>query len=97
MLIKNYIGHDDVINERSRVTAFVNTDDGLKVQCWEIGNLLPQTQVSRADGSKGTVRQKVMSGNMAVTLFSFSPSVTLFSFGAAGVHSNAIDFRAKPK
>lgn len=87
---------DDPIDQKSQVTAFINTDKGLKVECWSIGDLLPQNQVTRADGSKGTVRRKKMIGNISITLFSFSPSVTLFSFGATGVHSNAIDFRAKP-
>jgi len=87
---------NDPIDQKSQVTAFINTDKGLKVECWSIGDLLPQNQVTRADGSKGTVRRKKMVGNISISLFSFSPSVTLFSFGATGVHSNAIDFRAKP-
>lgn len=87
---------NDPINQKSQVTAFINTDKGLKVECWSIGDLLPQNQVTRADGSKGTVRRKKMVGNISISLFSFSPSVTLFSFGATGVHSNAIDFRAYP-
>jgi len=79
------------------VTAFVNTDDGLKVECWEIGDLLPESQITRADGSKGTVRRKNMASLIGgINLFSFAPSVTIFSFGATGVHSNAVDFRAKP-
>jgi hypothetical protein len=79
------------------VTAFVNTDDGLKVECWEIGDLLPQNHVIPANGLKGNVRRTTLLGNIEITLFSFAPSVTLFSFGAAGVHENAIDFRSKPK
>lgn len=79
------------------MTAFVNTDEGLKVQCWEIGDLLPQTHITRADGSKGTAREMTLAGNIEISLFSFSPSVTLFSFGAEGLHSNAIDFRNQPK
>jgi len=93
-----YKAHDDndPLNQKSRVTAFVNTDEGLKVQCWEIGDFLPSTQVTRADGSKGTVRQQKMAGNIQITLFSFAPSVTIFSFGTDEVHENAVDFRAKP-
>jgi len=87
----------DPLEQKSRVTAFVNTDEGLKVECWQIGDLLPKNQVTRADGSKGTVSQRTLAGNIAITLFSFAPSVTIFSFGATGIHSNAIDFRAKPK
>jgi len=88
---------DDPLDQKSQVTAFVNTEDGLKVECWEIGDLLPQSQVTRADGSKGTVRRKKMANLIGgITLFSFAPSVTIFSFGATGVHSNAVDFRAKP-
>lgn len=90
-----YDDDSDPIDQKSQVTAFINTDKGLKVECWAIGDLLPQNQVTRADGSKGTVRRKML-GNLSITLFSFAPSVTIFSFGATGVHSNAIDFRAKP-
>ena len=97
LLTKARIDDSDPIDQKSQVTAFINTDKGLKVECWAIGDLLPQTQVTRADGSKGTVRRKKMVGNISITLFSFAPSVTIFSFGATGVHSNAIDFRAKPK
>ena len=97
LLTKARTDDTDPIAQKSRVTAFVNTDEGLKVQCWELGDLLPQNQITRADGSKGTVSGRRMAGNMEITLFSFAPSVTLFSFGATGMHSNAIDFRAKPK
>jgi len=79
------------------VTAFINTDEGLKIECWEIGDLLPEDQVTPANGLKGTVRRTNIAGNIGITLFSFSPSVTIFSFGATGVHDNAIDFRAKSK
>lgn len=87
---------NDPLSQKSRVTAFINTDEGLKVECWEIGDLLPQNQVTREDGSKGTVNSWTLAGNLEITLFSFAPSVTIFSFGASGMHSNAIDFRAKP-
>jgi len=87
---------DDSIEEKSRVTAFINTAEGLKVQCWEIGDLLPQNQVTRADGSEGTVRRKKMESGISVALFSFPPSSTIFRLGTTGVHNNAIDFRAKP-
>jgi len=87
----------DPLDQKSRVTAFVNTDDGLKVECWEIGDLLPQSQITRADGSKGTVHRKNMASLIGgITLFSFAPSVTIFSFGATGVHNNAVDFRSRP-
>lgn len=85
----------DPINQNSRVTAFVNTDEGLKVQCWEIGDFLPDSKAKRAGGSKGAMRATRLAGNIQITLFSFAPSVTLFSFDA-DIHSNAIDFRAKP-
>ena len=98
LLTKACIDDNDPIDQKSRVTAFVNTDEGLKVECWEIDDLLPQNEVvTRADGSKGTISRRNMAGNIAITLFSFSPSVTIFSFGATGIHSNAVDFRAKPK
>lgn len=93
MLTNFGIDESDPINQNSRVTAFVNTNEGLKVQCWEIGDFLPE---SKASGSKGAMRATRLAGNIQITLFSFSPSVTLFSFDA-NVHSNAIDFRAKPK
>ncbi|MCJ1421672.1 hypothetical protein MMC32_008038 [Xylographa parallela] len=91
-----YDDDSDPLDQKSQVTAFVNTDEGLKVECWEIGDLLPKNQVMRADGSKGTISQKKMAGNIQITLFSFAPSVTIFSFGASEMHSNAVDFRAKP-
>ncbi|MCJ1433325.1 hypothetical protein MMC27_002685 [Xylographa pallens] len=91
-----YDDDSDPLDQKSQVTAFVNTDEGLKVECWEIGDLLPKNQITRADGSKGTISQRKMEGNIQITLFSFAPSVTIFSFGASGMHSNAIDFRAKP-
>ncbi|KAK4501661.1 hypothetical protein PRZ48_007470 [Zasmidium cellare] len=74
---------NDPISQTSRVTASVNTDDGLKVQCWEIGGASP-------------VRATTLAGNIEITLFSFSPSVTLFSFDKDDVTSSAVDFRAKP-
>jgi hypothetical protein len=75
------------------VTAFVNTDKGLKVECWEIGDYLPTN--SNADG---TMRATSLAGNIEITLFSFAPSVTLFSFDHPdGPQANAIDFRAQPK
>ncbi|MCJ1405851.1 hypothetical protein MMC11_009081 [Xylographa trunciseda] len=70
-----YDDDSDPLDQKSQVTAFVNTDKGLKVECWEIGDLLPKNQI---------------------TLFSFASFVTIFSFGASEVHSNAVDFRAKP-
>ncbi|MCJ1393980.1 hypothetical protein MMC18_006857 [Xylographa bjoerkii] len=91
-----YDDDSDPLDQKSQVTAFVNTDKGLKVECWEIGDLLPKNQVMRADGSKGTISQRKMAGNIQITLFSFAPSVTIFSFGASEMHSNAVDFRAKP-
>ena len=96
MLTKARIDNSDPIDQKSQVTAFINTDKGLKVECWGIGDLLPQNQVTRTDGSKGAVRRKML-GNISITLFSFSPSITIFSFGATGAYSNAINFRAKPK
>ena len=77
--------------------AFVNTDQGLKVECWGIVDLLPQNEVTRAAGSKGTISRRKMAGYIGVTLFSFPPSVTIFSSGATGMHSNAVDFTAKPE
>ena len=97
LLTKARIDDNDPIDEKSRVTAFVYTDEGLKVQCWEIGDLLPQNQITRADGSKGTMSRRKMAGNVDVTLFSFLPSTSIFSFGATGMHSNAIDFSKAPK
>jgi hypothetical protein len=87
------------INQKSRVTAFVNTDKGLKVECWEIGDLMPDVHVTRADGSTGVVRQMKMdsTGEFITNLFSFPPASLLFRFGTSGVHSNGIDFKAKPK
>lgn len=96
-LTKARIDDNDPIDQKSRVTAFINTDEGLKVECWEIGDLLPEDQVTPAHGLKGIFRRTNIAGNIAITLFSFSPSVTIFSFDVTGVHENAIDFRAKPK
>lgn len=97
-LTRDHLEDDnDPINQKSRVTAFLNTDEGLQVQCWEIGDLLPQSKITREDGSKGSFSQKRLLGNIDITLFSFAPSVTIFSFGTSEVHSNAVDFRAKPK
>lgn len=87
---------NDPIDQHSRVTAFINTEEGIKVECWEIGDFLPDNQVTRKDGSKGTVRKQRMLGDISITLFSFAPSVTLFQFGTSEVHSNAVDFRSKP-
>jgi len=42
------------------VTAFVITDDGPVVECWSMGDLLPDAQVLRSDGSKGTSRRMHM-------------------------------------
>lgn len=97
LLIKFGPDDADPLDQKSRVTAFINTDEGLKVQCWEIGDLLPSSQVTRADGSKGTVQQTKLAGNIEITLFSFAPSVTIFTFGTDEVHENAVDFKARPK
>ncbi len=90
------IDEGDPIPQTSRVTAFVNTDEGLKVECWEIGGLTSQNQATRARGSKGIVGQTML-GNVEINLFRFEPSFTLFSFGANEVQSTAVDFRAQPK
>lgn len=96
-LTKARIDEEDPLDQKSQVTAFVNTDDGLKVQCWQIGDLLPNDVVTPANGLNGNVRRTNLAGNIAITLFSFAPSVTIFSFGVDEVHENAVDFRAKPK
>jgi len=75
-------GHNDnsrkhPINENSRVTAFINSDDGLKVECWEIGDLLPQSRRFRPDISDGTVRQTSISFTDAL-LVSFPPAMLIF-------------------
>ena len=43
MLLLTKAREDDIdpIDQKSRVTAFVNTGEGLEVECWEIGDLLP--------------------------------------------------------
>jgi len=86
--------HDDndPLEQKSRVTAFVNTDEGLKVECWEIESLLPPDHSE----SNGLVRQKDMGSNMRITLFSFAPAVNIFSFGTSSIHANAVDFSKKP-
>ena len=52
LLTEARIDDNDPVEKKSRVTAFLNTDEGLKVECWEIGDLLPQNHVTRADRSK---------------------------------------------
>lgn len=76
------------VSERSRVTAFVNTENGIEVECWEIGDLLPQ---SRSDG----VRALSLNAPDDVTLYSFAPSTTIFDLGSMSASSN--DFRKGPK
>jgi len=78
----NSFGNNDnnrkhLVNEDSRVTAFINSDDGLKVECWEIGDLLPHNQRPRTDASKGTVRQTSISFTDAL-LVSFPPAMLIF-------------------
>ncbi|KAF2624093.1 hypothetical protein BU25DRAFT_451013 [Macroventuria anomochaeta] len=83
---------NDPIQERQRVTAFVNTDEGLKVQCWELGDFLPSN-----NNAGGIMRATSLAGNLAITLYSFAPSVTLFSLDHRdGPQTNAVDFRAQP-
>lgn len=80
------------------MTAFLRTDDGLKVECWSIGDLLPQNQVDPADESKRTVSRMHMDASTVggITLFSFAPGNTIFAFGATGLHTSALDFSNAP-
>jgi hypothetical protein len=78
-------GDDNPLEQRSRVTAFVNTENGLRVECWEIGDLLPE------NGSGA--RQLSLAGKMRVNIYTFPPSSRIYS---SGVHTNGIDMRAKP-
>jgi len=43
------------ITQQSHVTAFIVTDEGVKVECWSVGNLLPASTsgYSRKHGRKG--------------------------------------------
>jgi hypothetical protein len=75
------------------VTAFVNTDEGLKVQCWEIGDYLPETK-----HAKGSVRAVSLSNKADITLYSFKPSATLFSTDqTGGLKTSGVDFRSGAK
>jgi hypothetical protein len=78
---------DEPIEQRSRVTAFVNTKDGLKVECWEIGDLLP-------DNGRNGARHMNLARRMSVNIYTFPPSSNIYSTGA---HTNGLDFRKKPK
>jgi hypothetical protein len=78
------------VQEKSRVTAFINTDEGMKVECWEIEDLLP------SDRSKGAVRGLQMAGRFSVTLFTFPPSFDIIRNGETGAHKDTVDFRSKP-
>jgi len=60
LLIHRSIDDTDPIEQKSRITAFVSNDTGVFVECWEIDDLLPDAQITRKDGSKGTVRRKSM-------------------------------------
>jgi hypothetical protein len=75
---------DNPIEQRSRVTAFVNTEKGLKVECWEVGDLLPDTS---------SARRIQLARRMSVNIYTFPPSSNIYS---TGVHTNAIDFRQQP-
>ena len=100
-LTKARADDNDPIDQKSRVTAFINTEEGMKVECWEIGGLLPHNQVTRADGSEATVRQKnealsrsVMPSYTPVdtVIHCFPPNTQLLKIDLNGVHSNVIDF-----
>jgi len=80
---------DSPVPQNSRVTAFVNTDKELKVECWAIGDFLPENVAK--DGVRATTL-----GNVEITLFSFAPSATIFSFGTSAVANHPIDFRSRP-
>ncbi|SPO06568.1 uncharacterized protein DNG_09258 [Cephalotrichum gorgonifer] len=89
---------DDLISQKSRVTAFVKTGDGLKVECWEIGTLIPQ-QVTMADGSKGQVaRMSMQAGIREVSILSWPSDVVIFSFlhGSDELQGNSFTFNAQP-
>lgn len=84
--------NSDPVPEHQRVTAFINTDEGLQIECWEIGDYLPTK-----NNAESSMRATSLAGNIAITLFSFAPSVTLFSFDHPdGPQANAVDFRAQP-
>jgi len=84
---------NEPIEEKSRVTAFINTDNGMKVECWEIGDLIPRNQITRPDGSTGTVRHMNLESHMRVGIYTFPPSAEIYS---VDMHDNAVDFRSKP-
>ena len=75
------------------MTAFVKTDEGLKVQCWEIGDYLPE-----AKHAKGSVRAVSLSNRADVTLYSFDPSSTIISTDHTGnLKTSAVDFNSGGK
>jgi hypothetical protein len=79
-------GDKDIVPEKSRVTAFVNTEDGLRVQCWEIGDLLPRNGDENA-------RAVSLGGSFSVTLLTFLPSVSIIKPGGGGT---GIDLSMRP-
>lgn len=57
-------GEAETVPEKSRVTAFVISDDGTpSVECWEITNMIDEQQARRTDGSMGTARAMSLAGS----------------------------------
>jgi len=70
----------DPLPQKSRVTAFVVSDNGTpSVECWEITNMVETDQIQRADGSKATshvlplARGRELEGLDILTWPSYSP------------------------
>jgi len=85
------------------MTAFVLTDSGVAVECWEIGALLPEQQITRQDGSKGAVRRMHMGigegGLTGVDIITWPSYTTLYpppSSSDGSYKSNLFDFTLNP-
>lgn len=82
------------MEQKSRMTAFINTDDGIVVECWEIDDLLPDSvqQNARQHGSKDSVRLKQMSvgegGVTGIDILTWPAPATIYP-PPSGYHSNA--------
>ncbi|MCJ1334971.1 hypothetical protein MMC09_000237, partial [Bachmanniomyces sp. S44760] len=91
---------EDPIPQKSRVTAFVNTDDGLRVECWEISDLLESVPSKpRHCDSKGMPRRTQMGvgegGISGIDIVTWPSSATLYPPPPSHV-GTAIDFSGKP-
>ena len=83
------------------MTAFVLTDSGVTVECWVIGDLLPEQQITRQDGSKGAVRRMHMGvgegGLTGVDIITWPSYTTLYPPPPdASYKSNGFDFTLNP-